>query len=113
MESRSRRIFLKEAGLTMGCLALSLPEALAQARRAQKPLLTEANLNQLVAEDIKMGANKGALMAKMQRRKEVLALAQEFKADPKAFLNNHFFVTQAQQSVLNKLTAADIKTLAD
>jgi hypothetical protein len=88
----ARREFLKDgiatAAIGAASIRLNLRAALAQAKREDKPLLTEQNLNRLIPKEPD---------ALRQR-------AVEAKRDLKGFITKHFYLTPDQTRQLNALS---------
>jgi formylmethanofuran dehydrogenase subunit A len=85
----TRRQFLFSSTVGVGCLAVGLKEALAQARATGKPVFTEAALNKLIA-----GATP----------EEAKAMAEMAKADLLAFANKYFTLTPLQVKWIKTMT---------
>lgn len=97
-----RREFLVVSGAAavgLTCLGTNLKAALAAARLAGKPLLTEANINAFI-EAHPMSAPKGQ------------AVFSEAATNLGAFVNKYFYITAEQRSELATISAADRKKLA-
>jgi hypothetical protein len=94
-----RREFLKKSAGTaaiVGCFSRAgLRAALAQAKQAAKPLLTEANINAHIPPVKDLTAFR--------------AWADEVKQDPKAYLDNHFHITLEQREEID--AALDRRTV--
>jgi hypothetical protein len=97
MNKISRRRFVRKtltvfAGLS--CFSYGLAEALAQAKRAGKPLLTAENLNVL-----------------FRNKAENKMLAAEAARDVRGFLRKRFFLTEIQNAHLEKWSERKLREL--
>jgi hypothetical protein len=100
-ENLGRRQFLKSAGtlalVGATCLGAGLRQALAQAKQAGKPLLTEKGVNELINS---------------KSKEELRSLMLEASKDLNGFLRKHFFVAAQQESELKTLSKSDISKLS-
>ncbi len=98
----NRRDFLKVsagAAAAVGCFtSIGLRKALAQAKTAGKPLLTETAVNQHISEFTPQLLHEHAL---------------EFQRDGKAYLIKYFHATDAQQREIRSMTAEELKLIND
>jgi hypothetical protein len=85
----TRRQFLFSSTVGVGCLAVGLKEALAQAAKTGKPVFTEAGLNKLIADATPQQAQAMANMA---------------KTDLLAFLLKYFTLTPLQLEWVKTMT---------
>jgi hypothetical protein len=101
-DNLGRRDFLKSAGamalVGAACLGTGLKQALAQAKKAGKPLLTEKGVNEFIN-----GKSK----------EELRSLMQEASKDLIGFLHKHFFVAAQQENELKTLAKSDISKLSE
>jgi rRNA maturation endonuclease Nob1 len=100
-DNLGRRDFLKNAGamalVGAACLGTGLRQALAQAKQAGKPLLTEKGVNEFINSKTKA---------------ELRSLMQEASKDLIGFLHKHFFLAAQQESELKTLSKTDISKLS-
>lgn len=104
----SRREFLKEsatATVGLGCLSGGLKEALAQAQRENKPLLTEQSLNAA----LKVPSPPPNARINLQQAQK--NLAAEIRPDIKKWLKSKFTLTPLQQRQLDAFTAEELEKL--
>jgi hypothetical protein len=95
----SRRKFLRDTAVAVvaaGCFASTggIREALAQAKAAGRPLLTEANLN--------------AHLPKPDNMKAFRHMVAEVKHDLKGYLARHYYVTPQQMRELDEALTPDV-----
>lgn len=103
MSKMKRREFLVVSGAAavgLTCLGTNLKAALAAARLAGKPLLTEANINAFIQAN-PLSTPKG---------QQVFAGAA---SNLSAFATKHFYLTAEQSSELATISAGDRRKLAD
>lgn len=97
----ARRAFLKDsiatAAMGAASISLNLREAFSQAKREDKPLLTEQNLNRLIPNE------PDALRQQ----------AVEAKRDLKGFITKHFYLTSDQTRQLNALSREEISLIKE
>jgi len=97
-----RRDFLKAgagAAAALGCsTAVGLRKALAQAKTAGKPLLTESNVNQHISE----------FTPQVLRQRAV-----EFQRDGRGYLIKYFHATDEQKREITSMTSEELKLISD
>ncbi len=96
-----RRDFLKSAAAAAfvgTCLETDFREAIAAAKQAGKPMLTEKGINDFIAS---------------KSKEQLRPLMEEARHDLRAFVRKHFYVAPQQEKELTALDEADIRKLND
>ena len=96
-----RRDFLKSAAAAAfvgTCLETDFREAIAAAKQAGKPMLTEKGINDFIAS---------------KSKEQLRPLMEEARHDLRAFIRKHFYVAPQQEKELTALDEADIRKLND
>ena len=95
----SRRLFVTRAGVGAavgaGCLRFGLPEAIAAAQAAGKPLLTQESLNSF-------------LTAKAEQQPEFRRTLSEAQENLKDFVRSHFHLSPEQEAALDSMTLEQV-----
>jgi hypothetical protein len=98
----------------VGCLTFGdVKEALAQARRTGKPILTDRNFNAFVIEQAQVvGTRKDKhIRLKFRDWENYQKLALEARSDFPGFVARHFTLTRKQQQALKTLSREDLKSI--
>ncbi len=97
----ARRSFLRDslssAAIGVVGIRFAIRDVVAQAKRVNKPILTERNFNALIPGD----------------QNSLRPLAVEAKRDLRAYIRKRFYLTSSQQHALDELSERDIEKVKE